>query len=293
MRPICGIRRRHLPDLTRANPSPARPPAHRSTRRIVVESSRPSSALSTRDPRRRRRRGWPLFDQGKSVTRRSAVRKYPNRASSAGRNLPRPPSIVLLPTLPVGRLDRARHVTRSWGFGHMTRGDAAGPTAETLFAGAGESMAALRATDWSATALGPVDSWRPELVRRFGRCCTPGYRPCLVGTGSRPALQRSVSAQPRGQAPRRRRPAGRAVLARGLGCAAFGRAVHPGRAAGRRPLRRAADVLHPPELCRGDLPDVLAVRGAGRERRRAGHLRAEHRRRHRAGAQRPTAAHPA
>ena len=46
----------------------------------------------------------------------------------------------------------------------MTRGDAAGPTAETLFAGAGESMAALRATDWSATALGPVESWRPELV---------------------------------------------------------------------------------------------------------------------------------
>ena len=46
----------------------------------------------------------------------------------------------------------------------MTRGDAAGPTAETLFAGPGESMAALRATDWSATALGPVDSWRPELV---------------------------------------------------------------------------------------------------------------------------------
>ena len=46
----------------------------------------------------------------------------------------------------------------------MTRGDAAGPTAETLFAGPGESMAALRATDWSATALGPVESWRPELV---------------------------------------------------------------------------------------------------------------------------------
>jgi len=46
----------------------------------------------------------------------------------------------------------------------MTRGDGVGPTAEELFAGPGESMAALRATDWSATALGPVDSWRPELV---------------------------------------------------------------------------------------------------------------------------------
>ena len=86
--------------LTRAAP---RTPDRQLT---VVEwtSGRTSAALSTRDPHTRRQRGWPLFDQDKSLTRRSAVRNHPKRSSSAGRNLPRALSIVLPPTLPVGRL---------------------------------------------------------------------------------------------------------------------------------------------------------------------------------------------
>ena len=38
------------------------------------------------------------------------------------------------------------------------------PTAATVFAGPGETRALLRATDWSATPLGAVSGWPPELL---------------------------------------------------------------------------------------------------------------------------------
>ncbi|GAA0799689.1 histidine kinase [Spirilliplanes yamanashiensis] len=53
---------------------------------------------------------------------------------------------------------------------------------EALFAGPGETRAALRATDWSATPLGPVEGW-PEELRAAIRTVLPSEIPMLLWWG--------------------------------------------------------------------------------------------------------------
>ena len=66
----------------------------------------------------------------------------------------------------------------------MAYGSADVWTADRLFAGSDDTAAALRAADWAATPLGPVEAWPVEL-RAAVRTVLPSRRPMLLWWGPR------------------------------------------------------------------------------------------------------------
>ena len=64
------------------------------------------------------------------------------------------------------------------------KGDVVGPADPDVaaFAGPGEMRSLFRATDWAATALGPVDSWSPILRLMVEVCLDSGF-PVLINWG--------------------------------------------------------------------------------------------------------------
>ncbi|TDQ00899.1 ATP-binding protein [Labedaea rhizosphaerae] len=66
----------------------------------------------------------------------------------------------------------------------MAYGSADVWTADRLFAGSDDTAAALRAADWAATPLGPVETWPVEL-RAAVRTVLPSRRPMLLWWGPR------------------------------------------------------------------------------------------------------------
>src|SRR5690349_14263954 len=53
------------------------------------------------------------------------------------------------------------------------------PPATTLFAGAGDLLAACRAIDWAATALGPVEGWPASLLTAVRLCLDSPTAMCV------------------------------------------------------------------------------------------------------------------
>jgi signal transduction histidine kinase len=60
--------------------------------------------------------------------------------------------------------------------------DARSPLADQVFAGAGEMAGLIRATDWSRTALGPIEAW-PQSLRTAVSICLGSRHPIVLWWG--------------------------------------------------------------------------------------------------------------